>query len=135
MTPTVSDQFIVVITGTAGTTLDLSNNTGDIYMSLITNLNVNLSMTGNGTFNGFLATSGTNVSFKGSAGSNMLLYAPNALVEVTGNSSIAGAIIAKSYQNLNSASTDVTYNPAFSNPPFAFLNPFSNMQYDATIEK
>lgn len=135
VTPTVSDQFIVVITGTAGTTLDLSNNTGDIFMSLITNLNVNLSMTGNGTFNGFLATSGTNVSFKGSAASNMLLYAPNALVEVTGNSSITGAIIAKSYQNLNSASTNVTYNPAFSNPPFTFLNPFSNMQYDATIEK
>lgn len=135
VTPTVSDQFIVVITGPTGTTLDFSNNTGDFYMSLITNLNVNLSMNGNGTFNGFLATSGTNVSFKGTAGSNMLLYAPNALVDITGNTSITGAIIAKSYQNLNSASTDITFDPAFSNPPFDFLNPFSNMQYDATVEK
>ena len=135
VTPTVSDQFIVVITGSAGATMDLSNNTGDFYLSLITNLNVNLSMLGNGTFNGFLATSGSNISFNGTSGSNMLLYAPNALVDVTGNSSISGAIIAKSYQNLNSASTNVTFNPAFTNPPFDFLDPFSNMQYDATLEK
>lgn len=134
VTPTVSDQFIVVITGTAGATLDLSNNTGNIYMSLITNLNVNLSMQGNGTFNGFLATSGSDITFKGTAGSNMLIYAPNALVNITGNSTINGSIIAKSYQNFNSASTSVTFNPAFSNPPFDFLNPFSNLIYDPTIE-
>ncbi|TFG82928.1 MAG: hypothetical protein E4G74_01965 [Erysipelotrichales bacterium] len=135
VTPTVSDQFIVVITGPTGTTLDLSNNTGDFYMSLITNLNVNLSMLGNRTFNGFLATSGNDISFKGTAGSNMLLYAPNALVNITGNASLSGSIICRSYQNLNSASTDVTYDPAFSNPPFDFLNPFSNMIYEATVEQ
>ncbi|MGB7594337.1 MAG: hypothetical protein WBL80_02080 [Erysipelotrichaceae bacterium] len=134
VTPTVSDQFIVVITGTTGATLDLSNNTGNFYMSLITNLNVNLSMQGNGTFNGFLATSGSSISFKGTAASNMLIYAPNATVNITGNSTVSGSIIAKSYQNLNSASTSVTYNPAFSNPPFDFLNPFSNMIYDPTVE-
>ena len=133
-TPVVSDQFIVVITGTAGATLDLSNNTGNFYLSLITNLNVNLSMQGNGTFNGFLATSGSNITFKGTASSNMLIYAPKAIVNITGNTTISGAILAESYQNLNSASTSVTYNPAFSNPPFDFLNPFSNLQYDATIE-
>jgi len=134
VTPAVSDQFIVVITGTSGTTLDLSNNTGNIYMSLISNLNINLSMVGNGTFNGFLATSGTDITFKGTADSNMLMYAPNALVNITGNTTVSGSIIAKSYQNLNSASTSVTYDPAFSNPPFDFLNPFSNMIYDPTVE-
>lgn len=91
-------------------------------------------MKGNGTFNGFLATSGESISFQGTSASHALIYAPNALVDITGNASLSGSIIAESYQNMNSNSTDVTYDPAFSSPPFAFLNPFANLQFDPTIE-
>jgi len=132
--PYVSDQFKLIITGTPGTTLNLSNNTGDFYMTLITNLNVNLTMKGNGTYNGFLATSGSSISFSGTSQSHMLLYAPNAVVDIQGNASISGAIIGESYQNLNSASTDVTFNPLFASPPFDFLYPYSNVQFDPTVE-
>jgi len=132
--PYVADQFKIIVTGSAGSILNLSNNTGDFYMTLLTNSNVNLTMKGNGTFNGFLATSGSSISFSGTSQSHMLLYAPNAVVDIQGNASISGAIIGESYQNLNSASTDVTFNPLFASPPFDFLYPYSNVQFDPTVE-
>jgi len=130
----VADQFIVVITGTSGQTVNLSTNGGATYMSLITNINLNLNMGGNGSFNGFFATSGTSISLGGTAGSNALVYAPNAIIDIGGNATITGSLIGKSFRNVNSNATKVTYNPDFSGPPFDFLSPFSNISYNSTVE-
>ena len=137
--PLVSDQFRMVITGSETSTLNLSNNTGDIYMTLFTNMSVNLSMNGNGSFNGYMLIGGDpainkTLDFGGTSGSNALIYAPYANVNITGNVALNGSIIAKTYTNANSNSTEVTYDPAFSSPPFSFLNPFANLQFDPTIE-
>lgn len=130
----IADQFIVVITGTTGQVVNLSTNGGSTYMSLLTNIDLNLNMKGNGSFNGYFATSGTSISLGGTAGSNALIYAPNAIIDIGGNATITGSLIGKSFRNVNSNATKVTYNPDFSGPPFDFLSPFSNISYNSTVE-
>ena len=130
----VANQFRLVVTGTSGQTINLSTNGGSTYMSLLTNVNLNLNMGGNGLFNGFFATSGTSISLGGTAGSNALVYAPNAVIDIGGNATITGSLIGKSFRNINSNATKITYDSAFSGPPFDFLSPYSNIAYRSTVE-
>jgi len=130
--PQVADKFILVVDGATGTELSFSGN-GTFYISIITKLSVNFNMTGTWTFNGFLSTGGGSVSLGGTPNGNMLIYAPDATVNMNGNAELMGAIYAASYIS-NGNSVKITYSDLFSNPPFDFLNPLSNMFYGSTIE-
>ena len=130
--PTVANQFIVVVTGTSNDPVPLSANGGATYMSLISKLSLN--MGGNGTYNGFFISDGSNVQFGGTSGSNALIYAPKASITVSGTANITGSLIGNTFQNNNSNSTTVTYSSKFMNPPFDFLGPYRNNDYGATVE-
>ncbi len=131
--PLVADAFIIVVSGTEGTELGFSGN-GTFYFSLITNLDVDFAMNGTWTFNGFLTTGGDNINFGGTPNGNLLVYAPDALVTMSGNATLTGAIYADSYVS-NGNSVRITYSDKYSHPPFEFLNPLSNMFYGSTIEQ
>ena len=130
--PEVADQFILVVDGATGTSLNFSGN-GTFYLSILTKLNVNFSMNGTWKYNGFLTTGGGQVNLGGTPNGNMLIYAPDATVNMNGNAELMGAIYAASYVS-NGNSVKITYSDKFSDPPFSFLSPLSNMFFGSTIE-
>lgn len=138
--PLVADKFIVVVTGTAGSTFKFAGN-GTYYLSLITLLNMNIEMNGTWTYNGFLAVGGDSLAFtkkegvniNGTVNGNMLIYAPTTTVSMGGNADLNGSIIAASYQS-NGNSVTIHYNSNYSKPPFDFLDPLNYIVYGPTIE-
>lgn len=128
----IADKFIVVVTGTAGNTYKFAGG-GTYYLSLITQLNLDFKINGNFTYNGFLVSGGKNINFQGAVNGNMLIYAPIATVNMGGNASILGSIIAETYQSNGNAIT-IIYSSDYSNTPFNFLKPNNSISYGPTIE-
>lgn len=138
-TPTVADKFILVVRGTEANTLDFTagQNQSSMYLSLITNVSLDITLYGNGHFYGFIATTSHNITLNGTGSadpkSSLLLYAPFAAVTVNGSINMDGAIIADSYSSNGQAV--MRFNPDFTSPPFDFLDPFASFQYEPTIEQ
>lgn len=138
-TPTVADKFILVVRGSASNTLDFTagQNQSSMYMSLITNVGLDITLYGNGHFYGFIATTSTHITLNGTGSSDpkssLLLYAPYASVTVNGSINMDGALIADSYSSNGQAV--MRFNPDFTDPPFDFLDPFASFQYEPTIEQ
>lgn len=137
--PNVADQFILNVTGLSNQKLDFTSgqNQSSFYMSLMTDMAIDITLYGNGNFYGFIATSSSNITLNGSGNSDpkssCLIYAPNAAITVNGSISMEGALIANSYNSNGQAI--MKFNFDYTNPPFAFLNPFANFEYYQTLEK
>lgn len=137
-TPTVADKFILVVRGDPTDEIDFTagQNQSSFYLSVITNVSMDITLYGNGHFYGFIATTSNAVKLNGTGNSDpkssLLLYAPNATVTVDGSINMDGALIANSYTSNGQAV--MRFNPNFTDPPFAFLDPFATFQYEPTVE-
>ena len=138
-TPTVADKFILVVRGDPTDEIDFTagQNQSSFYLSVITNVSMDITLYGNGHFYGFIATTSEAVKLNGTGNadpkSSLLLYAPNATVTVDGSINMDGALIAESYSSNGQAV--MRFNPDFTSPPFDFLDPFASFQYEPTIEQ
>lgn len=137
-TPTVADKFILVVRGDPTDEIDFTagQNQSSFYLSVITNVSMDITLYGNGHFYGFIATTSSAVKLNGTGNSDpkssLLLYAPNATVTVDGSINMDGALIANSYTSNGQAV--MRFNPDFTSPPFDFLDPFASFQYEPTVE-
>jgi Tfp pilus assembly protein PilX len=82
---------------------------GAVYGSLFAE-NANIDISGNTGFQGHILTGGARVDISGNTGvTSRLLYAPNAVVTVSGNSQLKGSIIAQSFVGENNST--ITFLP------------------------
>ncbi|MEG6522547.1 DUF7305 domain-containing protein [Desulfotomaculum sp. 1211_IL3151] len=106
-------------------TFDISGNTK--YVGSIYALNSNFIIGGSGGVKGHIITGGNSVSVTGDAKANVrAVYAPNALLNVTGSGAISGVVISKSIKmNGNSR---IYYDDSFN------INFFNQLQWDLEEE-
>lgn len=139
-----ADSFILIVRDNDGGLLDLTqdftsgSNQVTFYMSLMTDADINITLSGNGHFYGFIAALSEDITFNGKSSgkdttkSSALIYAPNADIVVNGAVNLEGALIGNTY--LSNGNAEMTFNGDFVDAPFDFLNPFSSFEYGPTIE-